>query len=272
MVDKALTSLTGQDSVEAVWGSLFSKDDTVGIKVSCIAGATCSTRPELVERIIEGLKMAGVKENNIIIYERHDRELEQAGFPVNKGRTGVRAYERRYPGYESEPVKLPTRDYEIYLSKVLTQEITALINVPILKTHVASGITCALKNHLGSIRNPGAIHGARNDMEGIGDLNAAGPIRDKTRLIICDALRPLYDRGPSDDPRYRWLYQGVLATVDPVAMDVMGKEIIEAKRKEELGADGPIRNGRGACHISRAAELGLGQGERENIDFVNLNL
>ena len=272
MLDRAVTRLTGQDSVEAAWGSLFSKDDTVGIKVSCIAGANCSTRPELVERIIEGLKLVGVKENNIIIYERHDRELDRAGFPVNKGKTGVRAYERRYPGYESEPVKLPTRDYEIYLSKVLTQEITALINVPILKTHVASGITCAMKNHLGSIKNPGAIHGAGNDMEGIGDLNAAGPIREKTRLIICDALRPLYNRGPSDDPRYRWLYQGVLATFDPVAMDVMGKEIIEAKRKEELGADWPIRNGRNACHINRAAELGLGQGERAQINLITLKV
>ncbi len=272
MVDKAVITLTGKDTAGAAWASLFSKDDTVGIKVSCIAGANCSTRPELVERIIGGLKFAGVKENNIIIFERHDRELVRAGFPVNKGKTGVRSYGRRYPGYESQPVKLPNPEYEIYLSKVVTQEITALINVPILKTHIASGITCALKNHLGSIRNPAAIHRARNDMEGIGDLNAAAPLREKTRLIVCDALRPLYNKGPQDNPRYRWLYQGILASFDPVAMDVIGKEIIEAKRKEELGDEWPIRLGREAYHIKRAAKVGVGQGDRAKINLVNVNL
>ena len=272
MLDEAMLALTGKDGAEAAWGSLFSKDDTVGIKVSCIAGANCSTRPELVERIIEGLKLAGVKENNIIIFERHDRELERAGFPVNRGKSGVRSHERGYPGYETEPVKLPNPKYQLYLSKVITQEITALVNVPILKTHIASGITCALKNHLGSIKNPQALHDASNDMEGIADLNAATPIREKTRLIICDALRPLYNKGPGDNPRFRWLYKGILASFDPLAVDVIGKELIEAKRKEELAEDWPIRTGRGAYYINRAAKLGLGQGERARINLVNVSL
>ena len=272
MLDFGLLRLTEKDSAEAAWGSLFTKDDTVGIKVSCIAGANCSTRPEVVAAVIEGLKLAGVKENNIVIFERWDRELERAGFPINKGKTGVRSYERGYPGYESESAKQPNPEYQLYLSKVVTQEITALINVPILKTHIASGITGALKNHLGSIRNPQALHDAKNDMEGIADLNAAAPIREKTRLIICDALRPLYNKGPGDNPRFRWLYKGILASFDPVALDVIGKEIIVAKRKEELEEDWPIRTGRGAYHIKRAAKLGLGQGERASVDLVNINI
>ena len=102
------------------------------------------------------------------------------------------------------------------LSSILEQA-DVLINLPFMKSHMRSGITGALKNHYGSIPNARQCH--RDNCRVIADLNALGPIKDKTRICICDALYGLYHAGPQFNPRYRWDYHGVIASVDPVALD-----------------------------------------------------
>jgi hypothetical protein len=85
-----LTELTGRKKASDAWASLFSPDDVVGIKINCIGAPKVSTSPASVTAAIAGLKSAGVKDNNIIIWDRSDRELQRAGFTVNRGPTGVR--------------------------------------------------------------------------------------------------------------------------------------------------------------------------------------
>jgi hypothetical protein len=85
-----LKELTGLKTAEDAWASLFSPGDVVGIKVNCVGAPRVSTSPASVGAAIAGLKSAGVRENDIVVWDRSDRELLRAGFTINRGPAGVR--------------------------------------------------------------------------------------------------------------------------------------------------------------------------------------
>ena len=88
--EAGLKELTREKTSAEAWSSLFSPADVVGVKINCIGAPKVSTSLESVRAVIDGLKSAGVKENNIIIWDRSDRELGRTGLAVNKGPEGVR--------------------------------------------------------------------------------------------------------------------------------------------------------------------------------------
>ena len=85
-----MMELTGEKTDANAWSSLFSPADVVGIKINCIGAPKISTSLESVKATIDGLKSAGVGENNILIWDRSDRELWRTGLQLNKGSSGVR--------------------------------------------------------------------------------------------------------------------------------------------------------------------------------------
>lgn len=262
MLDKAMFTLTGEQERKSAWGKLFKNSDIVGLKINCQAGATLFTRPEVVKAIVAGLMAAGVKEDNIVVYDRHDDDLQRCGYTINLQGAGVK-YCGTLPsvGY-SEPVPIGEKTYR--LSKILTQ-ITALVNVPVLKTTGGAGVSLALKNHYGSINKPSEFHdpGCASGA----NISAVPAIKDKTRLVVCDALRPLYDQGPRDDPRFRRDLGGLLLSTDPVAHDAAGREVLQQIRKGEGLGDYRIAT---AKMIEAAAQLGLGNAEWSRIEFTQI--
>jgi hypothetical protein len=95
-------------------------------------------------------------------------------------------------------------------------------------------------------------------------------IKDKVKLIVCDALRVLYHRGPQDHPRYRQVYNQIMVTTDPVALDttildiVNGIRVSKGMKKVE---DDPWFRGkaRPPNYLKTAVTMGLGVGDLENI-------
>jgi len=87
-----LKEMTSQKTLENAWSSLFSADDVVGIKINCIGAPKISSSLASINETIVGLKSAGVKENNIIVWDRTDREVVRTGLEINKGSSGVRAH------------------------------------------------------------------------------------------------------------------------------------------------------------------------------------
>ena len=85
-----LRELTGEKKAADAWASLFSPGDVVGIKINGVGAPRVSTSPASVEAAISGLRSAGVRENDIIVWDRSDRELQRAGFALNRVTTGVR--------------------------------------------------------------------------------------------------------------------------------------------------------------------------------------
>jgi hypothetical protein len=115
---------------------------------------------------------------------------------------------------------------------------TALICMPALKAHWLTGIGTVIKNYILYSGSPSRYH--HGDSIKLGEIWHLPFVKDKTRLVLVDALHPLCDKGPQSDPRYKWAYNGLIAGLDPVAVDAVGLKIITAKRAAIRGEPWPL--------------------------------
>jgi len=269
LVGDAVKRVTGASSEADAWRSLVSPDDTVGIKVNCLAGANMCTRPEVVDAVVTGLtKSGGVRAEKIIIWDRFNRELTRCGYTVKTTGSGPLCFgtDDRRAGYEPQPRMY--RSIGSCFSTILTRLCTALINMPVLKDHDLAGVTIGMKNLFGTIHNPNKYHDDNCDPY-IADLSASPMVRDKHRLVVCDALTPQCHNGPAYKRQYVWPYGGILVARDPVALDATGMRIIEEERKRR---DMPslADQGRPPRYIQTAEELELGWAREEKINLVEV--
>jgi len=267
MLENSVKKLMDANNAADAWRRLFKPTDVVGIKINCLGGPGIYTSKEVVNAIIKGLRLAGVPEENIIIWDRTEGDLKRCRYQINRDGSSVRCY-GTLPiiGYEEQPTRMG--EFEGKLSKILTQKITALINVPILKDHNLSGFTGTMKNHYGSFENPQDYHANTCDPY-IADLNSIPLIKEKTRLLVYDAIRPLANGGPVNNAGFRWNYNGLLTGFDPVAVDYQSWQIIEVRRKE-LGLPTLEEAGRAPKYLDSAAKRGVGTNDPENIEVLQV--
>jgi hypothetical protein len=86
--------------------------------------------------------------------------------------------------------------------------------------------------------------------ERIALINTAPDIRNKTRLIVGNAILGVYARGPVGEPEFA--YNHLIVGTDPVATDHQARLIIEGERKKKNLLLVP------SLHIDQAIKLGLG--------------
>ncbi len=265
LVEQSVMRVTNASDPKKAWQALFSQKDTIGLKASCLPGPGLSTHPELTDVIARQLIEAGIPANQIIIWDRLDRELVRAGFQINRSRQGVRCF-----GTEMEYENTITFMESVgsCFSTIQSRLCTAMINVPVLKDHDLSGVSIGMKSFYGAIHNPNKYHDNSCDPY-IADLNAHPTIRNKLRLILCDAIHAQYHGGPALKPAFRWEYNGVLASTDPVALDRIGCDIIEERRKAS-GMKSLAAEGRPPKWLETAAARGLGEARREKIEVISL--
>jgi hypothetical protein len=140
------------------------------------------------------------------------------------------------------------RRFRSHLSVIVTRMVNKIITVPCLKDHRSAGVTLALKNmshgmnnnvarsHIGGVyRLDGAPSGPNQCNTFIPTAVAQAPLRQKATLHILDGLIGVYEGGPGSwNPTWAtWRRQSLFFATDPVALDVVGWEIIDAKRIEE---------------------------------------
>lgn len=297
MVDEGIKRFTGVDNLRGAWEKIIPDPSRkVAIKINCqITGIY--TKSKVVNPIIDGLVLRGVKPDNIIIYDLTDNAFEVAGFKKNRG-SGVKVgktsdfggYSRFFynrmanlltGGHNYSPFNLMD-DYvrenegafmstpaKYIISKVeRNYDCHYLINVPVLKALDGySGVTLSMKNHYGSIGNP---HNHHDDiMDFIPFLNNQPQIRDKTRLIVMDAIFIEYKWQNKEKRDYIDILNQILVSDDTVAIDYRGWKMIEERRKahqmEPLSPQ-PV-------FIRTAALMGLGYDDPERIEqeFVDLS-
>ncbi|MCX8036404.1 MAG: DUF362 domain-containing protein [Candidatus Sumerlaeia bacterium] len=265
MLGECLKRVTNTADSAAAWKSLFSPKDRVALKINTLGGKGLSTQPAVVEAIVRGLLGAGVPEGNILVWDRFNRELIRAGYTINRNGKGWRCFgtESDYEGQMTVSGKIGG-----FLSTLLTQFPTALINVPVLKDHNLAGVAVSMKNLYGCIDNPNRYHDNNCDPY-IADLAALPVVRQKMRLIVCDALYAQYEAGPAYHPKFRWEADTLLVSVDPVALDTIGWQMIEAKRKE-AGLKPLSETGRPPRWLATAAARGLGQNDPAKIEVADV--
>jgi len=80
----------------------------------------------------------------------------------------------------------------------------------------------------------------RNEGRGIGRLWATPDFRRKHKLVVMDALWPYFGSGAAYNRKLRWLQQTILASEDPVAVDVVGRRMLLERRRFHHGRDWPL--------------------------------
>jgi uncharacterized protein (DUF362 family) len=279
MVNKGITELAGSVSLSGAWSRFFTPGDIIGMKVNAISfrglanTPLASHYPALMHAIIKSCESAGVEDKQFVIWDRSEAELVNLGFrPVNEPDRprvlGTYKHHRGSDGIGFHPKQHPVGKKTSRVSRILSDVCTALINVPVIKPHTLAGMTASLKNHYGTIDNPSAYHlGACTD-PGIPEINAIPVIRDKQRLVICNALQAVYRGGISWKPANAWPYGGIILGTDPVSVDRVCLKILNEKRLES--GKNPID--KRARHIRLAAELGIGVEKIDEIELVEIEL
>ncbi len=209
-----------------------------------------TTHPLVVVAVAQACIEAGAREVLVL-----DHTLQRAELCLE--RTGIReACKQQVPGVHVLALQDRKffREIRIPLGKVLDRvEVVAdildnavLINVPVAKSHSATGVSLGLKGLMGLIWDRESFHSQFNINQGIADL--ATVIRPQ--LTVLDATRAMASGGPGGpgDVRKPNL---IVAGADPVAVDSYGVGIVPWY--------GQSFRGRQVEHLLAAHQRGLGR-------------
>lgn len=283
LLQRAMRALTNQEDSAAAWQRFVQPTDVVGIKIAAGRAPLLGTHRALVHAIVSDLQRSGVPAQNIILWDRFASDLIAAGYSLRDRPGDVRVLATT-PGEGGDPdvyyslglVGKPVwGDFAFLLeevsdrshvSRIVTQRLTKIVNVPVLTEHRDSGLAgCLFHLAIGSVDHTLRFAAApwRYD-PAIAEILALEVFHQKTVLHILDALTPQFAGGPSQQPRYVWHAGTLFVSTDPVAVDTLALEAIEAKRREH-GLPSVAERAR---HIASAAELELGENRREFIEVV----
>jgi len=287
MVAAGIQSLTGETDEATAWRHFVSSNDVVGIKISTQSGPIQSTRRAVVEAIARGLRAAGVLGTNIYVFDRDPLQMQAAGYRLVGGTNTMQVasvvdgtgwdakvyFQNNLAGKLIWGDLLFGKDNEVlskrsHLPKLVTGTITKLINVPVLQDNDACGLAGCLYNlSLGMVDNTRRFEtlGQRGDPM-IPEICAMPTLHDKLILNVMDGLISGYAGGPGFKPQYSWNNGALYFSTDPVAIDSLCLEAIDARRREaKVTLAGPQ-----ASHIVTASRIGLGQSDRAKIDLVEI--
>jgi hypothetical protein len=264
LLETALRLLASGNDYTVLMRRLFA-GGAVGMKTNCLARLN-ATALRLIDPLSELLiKSAGTSENDIIVWERTNRELKNAGYTLNASSFG-----RRFLGTDTTGVGYDDGEIHSFgrvnslVTSILTRMVNHHINLGVLKHHSIAGMSAGLKNMYGAINNPNKYH-ANNCSPYAAHVSMLAPIRDKHRLTIIDAVRVQYDNGPGFDGGRLAHYNGLIVSEDPVAADRISLEILERLRAAN---DRPPLNdtGRDVRYLAEGQRIGLGTNDLKQID------
>jgi hypothetical protein len=305
MVEKGITTLTGKTMPES-FGLFFKKDDVVGIKVNPVGPGLISTRLELVEVVIDWLRQGGIPARNIIIWDRFDYMLKDAGYTPERfpgiGIEGLQTMDEESASGKTQdnsrwldkngnhlsqgnfdkdvyyfadvdgPKDLPYLNQHVfngkysYFGTLLTKKLTRMINIPVFK-NTGNGISIATKNlGFGAICNTGRLHRPLF-FDVCTEVLAFPALRDKLVLNIADGLRAQYDGGPEFNAQFTYLYNTIFFATDPFALDMICHNILVEKRRE-MKVKGLNEHPRFTAYLHYAERLGLGIADPKKIKHI----
>lgn len=300
MIARSMLELTGEKRLKKAWRKLVSPGERIGLKVNPVAGKSLSTSHEVVRAVIAQLEESGIERSQLTIWDRREFELTDVGFTA-ENYPGIRIVgteqmdkdglyygkdgklygehmidrdwyywadvEGEYDEY-TMPYMVNGGKYS-YFTKIVTQDLDKIINIPILK-NAGMTVTLALKNlAYGSVSNTGRLH-AKLWNETCAQVCAFAPIRDKVVLNIVDGIKGCFNGGPGANPQFFCDYHTIITGTDAVAVDRIGYDIVLAKRI----AEGLQKEGSPTAleFMLQAERLGLGVADRTKINLKEVIL
>ena len=259
MVDTLVCRLTGHPTPSAAWASLVKPTDRVGIKVAASGGSIGGTRTEIVNAVAVGLREAGIPASNIIVWDRNKDDLLTAGFSIDSPNYRLRwtdpdGYDpqskvtapvvgrliwgdSKFGINDGSPVeRLLAANEQLsstsHYSKILSQQIDKVINIPSLMDSFLTGLNGAIAN----MTIPNIDNWRRFTREPdhgdpyLAEIYADAMIRDKVVLTILDGLRLQYAGGPFPNPGFLLDHHTIFMSRDPVAIDATAGRLIDENR------------------------------------------
>jgi len=305
MVAKGITTLTGRNMRES-FRLLIDPKDIVGIKVNPVGPPLINTRPEVAEAVVKWLVDSGIRRSNIVIWDRFDYMLKDAGFVKERfpgiaieGLQTMDEEGNKWRGPDGRHLSIDNFDQEVFyeakgalwtsdrnqkneegylnqhvfngdrsfFGKLLTKRLTRIINLAAYK-NTGPAISMATKNiGYGSICNTGRLH-AGLGLKVNTEVIAAPVLRDKLALNITDGLRAQYDGGPDKNAQFVYDNHALYFATDPFALDMMCHQELAAKRKEK-GVN-VNDNPRFSEYLRYAETLGLGVVAADKLTIVKV--
>jgi uncharacterized protein DUF362 len=305
MLKKGISGLTGKNLKDS-FNMFFTKSDIVGLKVNPVGPPLISTRLEVVEAVIKWLVDAGLPKKNIVIWDRFDYMLKDAGFTA-----------KRFPGVQIEGLQTMGRDggpwrdksgkhvslgnfdknafyyakgitgksvrgYKddesylnqhvfngeySYFGKLVTQKLTKIVNLPVFK-NTGHGISMATKNLGYAVPcNTGRLH-APLFFRVCTEVLAAPTIRDKLVLNITDGLRGQADGGPMPNEQFVFDHHTLYFATDPFAIDmVCHTQLVAQRKKMKIQVN---EHPRFTEYLRDAEKLGLGVVNQKKLNHIIL--
>lgn len=307
MVDDGIRTLTGK-SMRSSFRMLFSPDDVIGLKVNPVGAPLIATHPEVVDAVIRWLVSNKVPRSNIVIWDRFEGMLAEAGFTAQRF-PGVRIeglqrmaeegqsfrdadgqhisagrFDREavylargvvgkgVRGYQDDEYYLNQHIFngeESYFGSLVTKRLTKIVNLAAYK-NTGNGISMATKNiGYAAICNTGRLHQPLF-FRVCTEVLAAPWIRDKLVLNITDGLRGQYDGGPDKNEQFVYPNRALYFATDPFALDmVCHRELLAVRKAKGVTVN---EHPRFTEYLYYAEKLGLGIATPEHIKLVEVKV
>ena len=246
--------------------SIFDRKDRVGIKINTIGGRKLSTLPDVSLCLANLISEAGLSQENIIVWDRTNRELNQAGYRLNLNHKGIKVFGTDANGVDYERDLISYLNIGSLFSQIQSRYTSSSVSLAILKDHGLAGITASMKNYFGAIHNPNKYHDT-NCNPFVAELFDTDLIKKKHRLSVIDALIVQYHRGPSYHSKWADEYEALIFSLDPVAADAVGCKIIEDLRSRN-GLISLKEENREPAYLQTAEKMGLGKARLEEIQII----
>jgi len=286
MMHQVITNLTSKPTVAAAWSSLAGTNETIGIKVYTGPGANAGTRLAVVAAVIKGLLEAGVPTNHIIVWDRHESDLQRAGYFGLVERFGIRVAGAAEAGYDEKTFyetalvgNLVFGDLEFgrkdegvgkksFVSKLVSQQMSKIINVAPALNHNGAGVAGNLFSlAIGSVDNTVRFEAAPARLAtAVPEIYALPVLGDRVVLNISDALICQYEGEERGLLHYSVNLNEIRASHDPVALDVLTLQDLERSRKARSQVELPANTEL----YKNAALLELGVADLRHIDVTSL--
>jgi hypothetical protein len=306
MFRRGVRSLTGRDEKQG-FELLFSPDDVVGIKVNPVGAGIISTRLEVVDVIIAWLVRNGLAKDRIVIWDRFDSMLREAGYTEERfpgiaiaglqtmdeaAASGESDDDSRWLDSKGRHVSEGNFDPDIFYwadvegprddKRYLNQHVVSgrhsyfgrLLTEKLTKIinvpvfkNTGNGISMATKN-IGY----GAICNTGRlhtplFFDVCTEVLAFPVVRDKMVLTINDGLRAQYDGGPMPLASAVYMFNTLFLATDVIALDSVGHRLLVEKRKS---AGIPVNEHPKYSEYLRYGErLGLGIADPDRIEVVH---
>ena len=222
MLDKAMEAIGGMSRFVQQGQTVIVKPN-IGWNREPETGA--NTNPLLVKRVVEHCLQAGAKKVYVFDHPVDDSTAEKAyvtsgieGAAKAAGAVIVPAHDKKY--YQEVEIPNATRLKKTSVHE-LVMESDVLINVPVLKHHMASSLTIAMKNLMGVVWDRNAWHAS-----GLNACIADFCLYKKPTLNIVDAYAVTMKNGPhrarKEDLDYK---KTLLVSPDIVAIDAAATKV-----------------------------------------------